>query len=89
MKNIVLVLGLGLVATAKVFAFGLSPTLPQVEFLDTEGVTNVPIPSLAQNVRKCTFSMSFTGTSSNNVEIAFGTDADNDGVHSCPRRRYR
>ena len=80
MKNIVLVLGL--VAAAEVVAFGLSPTLPQVEFLDTETVTNVPIPSLAQYVRRYTFSMSFAATSSNNVEIAFGTDADNDDALS-------
>ena len=33
-----------------------------VEFLDTETVTNVPIPSLTQYVRRYTFSMSFTAT---------------------------
>lgn len=67
---------IALMAAASGFAANLAPTLPQVAFLDTETVTNVPIPSLAQDVRKYAFSMSFAGTPSNNVEIAFGAGAD-------------
>ena len=77
MRNTVLVLGF---VAAAACAANVAPTLPPVEFPDTEVVTNVPIPSLAQEVRNYTFAMSFAGTSSNNVEIAFGTDADGDGA---------
>lgn len=78
MRNVVLVLGL--IAAATACAASVAPTLPPVEFLDTEVVTNAPIPSLAQETRRYTFSMAFTGTPSNNVEIAFGVDADHDGA---------
>ena len=54
--------------------------LPPVEFLDTEVVTNVSIPSLTQGVRKYSFLMAFNATTSNNVEIAFGMDEDGDGT---------
>ena len=41
--------------------------MPSVEFLDTEVLTNVPIPSAAQKACKYAVSMAFSGTLSNNV----------------------
>ena len=78
MRSVALVLGLA--AAAIVCAAEVAPMLPPVEFLDTEVSTNVPIPSLAQRTREYAFSMSFNATPSNNVEIAFGIDADGDGA---------
>ena len=74
------VLLLGMIAAATVCMAGAAPALPSVEFLDTEVLTNVPIPSAAQKACKYTFSMAFNGTPSNNVEIAFGMDENGDGT---------
>ena len=54
--------------------------LPPVEHPDTEVVTNVAV--LAQGSCEYAFELAFLGTASNNVEIAFGTDADGDGALS-------
>ena len=78
MRNAVLVIGL--IAAATACAASVAPTLPPVESLDTETVANAPVPSLAQETRRYSFSMAFSGTPSNNVEIAFGVDADHDGA---------
>ena len=56
------------------------PVLPTVQHLDTEVVTNVAVS--AQGSREYSFELTFSGTASNNVEIAFGADADGDGVLS-------
>ena len=61
-------------------ATNIRPVLPPVEHLDTEVVTNVAIS--AQGSREYAFELAFSGTASNNVEIAFGTDADGDGALS-------
>ena len=58
------------------------PVLPPVQHLDTEVVTNVAISATAQGSREYAFELSFSGTASNNVEIAFGADADGDGALS-------
>ncbi|MBQ3342365.1 MAG: hypothetical protein IJG84_10750 [Kiritimatiellae bacterium] len=63
-------------------ATDVRPTLPPVEFLDTEVVTNVAISASARSGREFAFELEFTGSESNNVEIAFGTDADGDGALS-------
>lgn len=55
------------------------PVLPPVEFADTETVTNVPFTAWERGLREFRFDLEFAGTSSNNVEMAFGTDADGDG----------
>lgn len=55
------------------------PVLPPVEHVDTETVTNVPFTAWERGLRTFRFDLVFTGTASNNVEMAFGTDADGDG----------
>ena len=54
------------------------PTLPPVEHVDTETVTNVAFTAWEQGLREFRFDLEFTGTASNNVEMAFGTDVDGD-----------
>lgn len=54
--------------------------LPTVEHVDTEVTTNITITAWQSRVAKFTFSLSCLSTPSNNVEVAFGTDADADGV---------
>lgn len=63
-------------------ATDMRPVLPPVEYPDTEVVTNVMISTAAQGSREYAFELAFSGTTSNNVEIAFGTDADGDGALS-------
>ena len=67
-------------AAALAFAADIRPVLPPVQHLDTEVVTNVAISE--QGSREYAFELAFSGTASNNVEIAFGTDADGDGALS-------
>lgn len=55
------------------------PVLPPVAHADTETVTNVPLAAWERGLRAFRFDLAFTGTPSNNVEMAFGTDADGDG----------
>lgn len=55
-------------------------SLPPVERTDAEVVTNVPLPTLSRRAGRFAFSLGCTATPSNNVEIAFGADADEDGV---------
>ena len=57
-------------------------SLPPVAYADTEVVTNVPLPSLSRRAAKFAFSLGCHATSTNNVEIAFGTDDDSNGVLS-------
>ena len=64
------------------FAANLRPTLPPVEFPDTEVVTNVAITASGNASRDYAFELVFTGSASNNVEIAFGTDSNGDGALS-------
>ena len=69
------------VATAAVAA-DIRPVFPPVQHLDTEVVTNLAISAATQGLREYAFELSFSGTASNNVEIAFGADADGDGALS-------
>ena len=52
--------------------------LPAPEYLDTEVTAHYPLVQ-SENVDHLDFSLVFNGTASNNVEVAFGTDADSDG----------
>jgi hypothetical protein len=52
--------------------------LPSPQYLDTEVTAHYPLVQ-PENVDHLDFSLVFNGTSSNNVEVAFGTDADSDG----------
>ncbi|MBO7405805.1 MAG: helix-turn-helix domain-containing protein [Clostridia bacterium] len=58
------------------------PLLPPVEYIDTETVTNVSFTAWEQGLKEFRFDLEFTGSASNNVEMAFGTDADGDGMLS-------
>ena len=55
-------------------------SLPAVEKADAEVVTNVPLPALSRRAGRFAFSLGCRATPTNNVEIAFGADADEDGV---------
>jgi len=65
-------------------ALGASPmanvAMPAVAHVDTEVTTNVVISSWQRGAAKFAFSLSCIATPSNNVEVAFGTDADGDGA---------
>ena len=56
------------------------PVLPGVEYTDTETVTNVAFTAWEQGLKEFRFDLEFTGSASNNVEMAFGTDANGDGT---------
>ena len=55
------------------------PTLPSAEYADTEVTAYADLRIPARNARGLDIEMTFTGTASNNVEIALGRDADGDG----------
>ena len=81
MKN-TLTFSIAFFAAMAVVAADVWPVLPPVEHLDTEVVTNLVISIAAQGLREYTFELTFSGTASNNVEMAFGTDTDGDGALS-------
>ena len=81
MKN-TLTCSIAVFAAMVAAAADIRPVLPPVQHLDTEVVTNVTISAAAQGSREYAFELSFPGTASNNVEIAFGADADGDGALS-------
>ncbi len=66
-------------------AFALPPVrpmLPPVAHDDTETTTNVPFAAWQDCAGKFKISLTCRTTPTNNVQIAFGTDADGDGVLS-------
>ena len=69
-----------LILSSSATATDIRPVLPPVQHLDTEVVTNMAVS--AQGSREYSFELTFSGTASNNVEIAFGADADGDGTLS-------
>ena len=60
--------------------------LPQPEFADAGACTNVALSALSAS-GVLSFSLSFAPGASNNVEVAFGTDLDGDGILSPAERR--
>ena len=58
------------------------PVLPPVEYIDTETTTNVPFMAWQEHVGKFKLSLTCRTTATNNVQFAFGRDADNDGILS-------
>ncbi len=56
------------------------PVLPPVEYIDTETTTNVPFMAWQEHVGKFKLSLTCRTTATNNVQFAFGRDADNDGT---------
>ena len=57
-------------------ALGVSP------FADTEASTNIAINRARSDVRELKMLFSFEGVASNCIQVAFGRDADDDGVLS-------
>ena len=81
MKMQVIALCAGLTGTA--LAAVLQPDrLPRSAFADTEVSTNCPFSFASPFVVDFRLTMEFDSTPSNNVQIAFGRDADADGVLS-------
>lgn len=62
------------------FAVGISE-LPPSDFVDTEVTTNFPA-AFGTNDNHFLFSLVFDSAPSNNVQAAFGCDADSDGILS-------
>ena len=58
------------------------PVLPPVAHDDTETTTNVSFAALQDCAGKFKFSLTCRTTPTNNVQVAFGTDANGDGVLS-------
>ncbi|MDD6031125.1 MAG: hypothetical protein PUE68_09925 [Kiritimatiellae bacterium] len=54
--------------------------LPASSFPDTEVSTNVPFLFRRDHAGRFNFALDFNATPSNNVEVAFGSDLDADGV---------
>ena len=54
--------------------------VPRSGHADTESTTNVPFAFGSFGVRDFRFELAFVATPSNNVQLAFGRDADGDGV---------
>ena len=55
------------------------PTAPPPVFADTESVMNAPLSGVVASARLVRCAIALTATPSNNVEVAFGRDADSDG----------
>ena len=58
------------------------PVLPPVVHIDTETVTNMPFIGWQEHAGKFKFSLTCRTTATNNVQFAFGHDADDDGALS-------
>ena len=54
--------------------------LPPAVHADTETVTNVPFATALDAAGRLSFDLACRATPSNNVEVAFGTDANGNGV---------
>ncbi len=65
---------------------GFSEVLPQPDFADAGASTNI-VFAASSMPSVVTFSLEFTPSPTNNVEIALGTDADGNGVLSAEEER--
>jgi hypothetical protein len=77
-----IVLVAAVIATSASALLAARPVLPMVEHADTETVTNVAFAAWEPVMREFLFDLEFSGTASNNVEMAFGVDSDGDGALS-------
>ena len=68
------------VLAANLMLSASSLVLPPAQYADTETSTNMPFAVGASGAGRFTLSLSCLATPSNNVEVAFGYDADNDGI---------
>jgi len=55
------------------------PQMEESPWLDTEVYTNIVIKASQNELRKIDVDMQFIGSPTNNVQVAFGHDADHDG----------
>ena len=79
MKTLLLLVGAFFAAAA--FARQIViPTLPVSPFVDTEVSTNVVIHESRTDVRNVRIHLQLEGTPTNNLEVAFGCDANTNGV---------
>ena len=72
-----------LVVCVATFAYAKAMTpaqLAEAVFVDTEVSTNTPPPTCEGDPHHVSFTLEFTGTPSNAVEIAFGIDVNSDGA---------
>ena len=76
-----------LAATAFASARIEVPTLPLGEYADTEVSTNVAFRTSRRGVKALDVRIEYTGSESNCVEVAFGRDADGNGVLSAEEMR--
>ena len=81
MKRLILFVGC-LAAAAADARFACPGRLPRGEYADTEATTNVPFAFGPQGAKHFKFDLCLAGTSSNNVQLAFGRDANSDGALS-------
>ena len=56
------------------------PPVPVPEYADTEVATNIPFVAANGHVRFVELAFALDGCASNCVQVAFGHDADGDGV---------
>ena len=81
MKRLLTFLCLAFAGAASAATTTLAP-LPSPEHLDMEVMTNCAMTAWTELTRKFDFTLEFNATPSNNVQIAFGTDADTNGILS-------
>ncbi len=78
----------GAVAVMIVAGVRAEVSLPECEYADTETVTNVAFRTELKHPGEFNFSLSFSGTASNNVEAAFGVDSNSNGVLSVSETEF-
>ena len=76
----ILLLSVCLVAIAARASYVRPNRLPRGEYADTEVTTNVPYAFGLEDARSFQFELNLVGSPSNNVQLAFGRDADSDGA---------
>ena len=77
MRGLVIVAIFGALAAQHLFAVEL-PALPESSFADTEVSTNIAF-SAGAGMQRIRLTVDMQASPSNNVEVAVGRDADNDG----------
>ena len=91
MKRVKNSLGIAVVCSSLTCAFAARieiETVPQWEAADTEVATNCPLRFARNPVEDVRFSLAFAGCESNNVEVAFGCDANENGTLEIGERAF-
>ena len=81
MKKLLMIIG-GLCAMSAYSDDIVAPAMPPPGCDDTEVVTNVALPAVRADSRLFALRLELDATPSNNVEVAFGRNADGDGALS-------